>query len=234
MTTTTSGPVGARAGGAPLNNIHVVDYCTDRVDAILALRAFQRSSLQAIAATKTVDAASCRGSQQSTELDTLVTKKRQRDFGNRCERRRTTSIVKYRIPTYRKLQAAAMRAQGTAFRHKRIKMGEDTVRVRKHRRRPRDLLDIHRFRPQMELGGGWPNDIWLETHIWHSKRMKMGQLWGHRLGLHHAGRGMRFLRKAVKESCVVHDMSYYHEFMVEAATPDHLFHFLSRFMVSFG
>lgn len=67
--------------------------------------------------------------------------------------------------------------------------------------------------------------IWLETHIWHTKRMKMETLWGYRLvrlapgyesqsltscqALHPTEKAFRSSHRASKFGCILHDASYH-------------------------
>lgn len=50
---------------------------------------------------------------------------------------------------------------------------------------------------------------WLETHVWHAKRMKMETLWGHRIALTPTLKSHRPAFRAARRSCIVHDASYY-------------------------
>ena len=52
------------------------------------------------------------------------------------------------------------------------------------------------------------NYRWLETHLWHSKRMTIQTLWGYRMPMYHNGRGLRALRGILKSHCIIHDSSY--------------------------
>ncbi|KIM28940.1 hypothetical protein M408DRAFT_8384 [Serendipita vermifera MAFF 305830] len=49
---------------------------------------------------------------------------------------------------------------------------------------------------------------WLETHIWHAKRMKMIETWGYRLALHPTEKSFRPSHRAVLHGCILHDSSY--------------------------
>ncbi|KJE94664.1 hypothetical protein CAOG_05277 [Capsaspora owczarzaki ATCC 30864] len=58
---------------------------------------------------------------------------------------------------------------------------------------------------------------WLETHVWHAKRMKMADQWGFRLALRSAQRGMRATHRATLHSVTAHDASYHG--IIELAGP---------------
>lgn len=71
---------------------------------------------------------------------------------------------------------------------------------RKHRRRPRYLMEDHTLR-QKEFQ-------WLETHIWHAKRFKMSKVWGFHIAKHPRDRSGRAAYKALKRSSILYDCSY--------------------------
>lgn len=50
---------------------------------------------------------------------------------------------------------------------------------------------------------------WLETHIWHAKRMKMTELWGYKLALYPNDKGIRAMYRFVMNDCGLYDSSYY-------------------------
>ncbi|KAI5481336.1 ribonuclease P/MRP protein subunit POP1 [Pseudohyphozyma bogoriensis] len=53
------------------------------------------------------------------------------------------------------------------------------------------------------------NKIWLETHIWHAKRMHMTEIWGHRLALKPTEKAFRSSHRASHHGCMIHDASYF-------------------------
>ncbi|OAD72210.1 hypothetical protein PHYBLDRAFT_147182 [Phycomyces blakesleeanus NRRL 1555(-)] len=52
------------------------------------------------------------------------------------------------------------------------------------------------------------NKKWLETHMWHVKRMKMVNIWGHRLASHPNMKSSRIFYRAFTQAAVIHDASY--------------------------
>lgn len=50
--------------------------------------------------------------------------------------------------------------------------------------------------------------LWLETHVWHAKRMKMCEKWGFKLALHPNEKNIRSIYRASKHECVLYDASY--------------------------
>ncbi|KAG0297060.1 hypothetical protein BGZ98_000715 [Dissophora globulifera] len=50
---------------------------------------------------------------------------------------------------------------------------------------------------------------WLETHIWHAKRMKMVEAWGYKLAEHSNEHGIKSAYKSSHHQCIVQDSSYF-------------------------
>ena len=71
---------------------------------------------------------------------------------------------------------------------------------RRKRRRPVNMLAQHAHRQSKHH--------WLETHIWHAKRMHMINAWGYRLPRTTTDKGWRALYKAGLHLCTVCDVSY--------------------------
>ncbi|KAF8938323.1 hypothetical protein BGZ47_008637 [Haplosporangium gracile] len=49
---------------------------------------------------------------------------------------------------------------------------------------------------------------WLETHIWHAKRMKMLEIWGYKLAEHSNEHGIKSAYKSSHHQCIIQDSSY--------------------------
>ena len=71
---------------------------------------------------------------------------------------------------------------------------------RRKRRRPANILAQHAHRQTQHT--------WLETHLWHAKRMHMINAWGYRLPRTTTDKGWRALYKAGLHLCTVCDISY--------------------------
>ncbi|KND05052.1 ribonuclease P/MRP protein subunit POP1 [Spizellomyces punctatus DAOM BR117] len=67
---------------------------------------------------------------------------------------------------------------------------------------------------------------WLETHVWHAKRMKMVELWGCKLAEHPNDKSSRASFRAAKNQCLVHDASYFQ--VIEISGPEQLLQILLR------
>ncbi|KAF8650133.1 hypothetical protein AX16_005369 [Volvariella volvacea WC 439] len=50
--------------------------------------------------------------------------------------------------------------------------------------------------------------VWLETHLWHAKRMKMEDMWGYRLAVHPTEKAFRPSHRASVHGSIIHDASY--------------------------
>lgn len=66
---------------------------------------------------------------------------------------------------------------------------------RRYRRKPKNLMEEYTRRQR--------EHVWLETHIWHAKRMKMIDAWGYRLADHPNEKGFRAAYRAVKNNCML-------------------------------
>ena len=72
---------------------------------------------------------------------------------------------------------------------------------RAHRRRPGALAAEFAKRQQ--------HTRWLETHVWHAKRMHMTTKWGVRIADRPCEKSVRAAYRAVRSDCTIHDASYY-------------------------
>lgn len=101
-------------------------------------------------------------------------------------RRRTTAYRSFAMP---------VRAKQNPSKHqlKRRRIPFE-MRCRKHRRRPHVLYKMHdMYAEECQKGVRW-----LDTHIWHAKRMKMVRRWGFLLPERHAARGVRASTKVME------------------------------------
>eukprot|EP01028_Stygiella_incarcerata_P008914 TRINITY_DN400_c0_g2_i1.p1 TRINITY_DN400_c0_g2~~TRINITY_DN400_c0_g2_i1.p1 ORF type:complete len:747 (-),score=194.17 TRINITY_DN400_c0_g2_i1:483-2723(-) len=73
---------------------------------------------------------------------------------------------------------------------------------RKKRRRPGDLAQDHAKRSDA-------SGKWLETHIWHAKRMHMCPMWGYKLAVQNTAKGARSSYHAMRYGSTLYDASYY-------------------------
>ncbi|KAI5123460.1 hypothetical protein M0805_008830 [Coniferiporia weirii] len=60
--------------------------------------------------------------------------------------------------------------------------------------------------------------LWLETHVWHAKRMFMETMWGYRLAVTPTEKSFRPSHRASVHGCILHDASY--EAIIELKGPE--------------
>ncbi|KAG2145816.1 ribonucleases P/MRP protein subunit POP1-domain-containing protein [Suillus clintonianus] len=61
---------------------------------------------------------------------------------------------------------------------------------------------------------------WLETHIWHAKRMKMENMWGYRLAITPTEKSFRPSHRASVHGSILHDSSYHS--LIELKGPENI------------
>ncbi|KAG6444816.1 hypothetical protein O3G_MSEX003596 [Manduca sexta] len=78
---------------------------------------------------------------------------------------------------------------------------------RKHRRRPKYLLEEYNRRQK--------RNMWLETHIWHAKRFHMTECWGYRLAYAPCDKAFRACYRGSSAHCLMQDISYLTPIQIE-------------------
>ena len=114
-------------------------------------------------------------------------------------RRRAASHNVYRLPAHIRADARLQKQKsgGTA----------DSGSRRKRRRCA--------FK-QQEWASRSSKQGWLETHVWHAKRMHMQSHWGHRIAVRSASKSVKFTHRAIKRGAVVQDISFHHVIQLHA------------------
>ncbi|KAF2076723.1 hypothetical protein CYY_001980 [Polysphondylium violaceum] len=115
-------------------------------------------------------------------------------------RRRTMSHNIYRLPIYLR-KRAQREIELSAQNNKKGVWLKEKKPVRRSKRRPAYLLRNY-IRRQKKY-------VWLETHIWHAKRMNMLQLWNHKIARAVGGKAVRSTFRASAHLCTLYDCSYY-------------------------
>ncbi|KAF5389250.1 hypothetical protein D9757_003446 [Collybiopsis confluens] len=118
-------------------------------------------------------------------------------------RRRAASHNPRRVPLRLRDKA---RAEMDPVRKKAL--GRTLPKLGKKRRPPLDVKFLKRQR----------NKRWLETHIWHAKRMKMEDMWGYRLAVTPTEKAFRPSHRASIHGSILHDASY--QSLVELKGPE--------------
>ncbi|KAJ3747388.1 POP1-domain-containing protein [Lentinula detonsa] len=81
---------------------------------------------------------------------------------------------------------------------KRKALGRSMPKLGKQKRLPKEVVFMGRQRDKR----------WLETHIWHAKRMKMENMWGYRLAVTPTEKAFRPSHRASIRGSILHDASY--------------------------
>jgi len=115
-------------------------------------------------------------------------------------RRRTMSHNIYRLPIHLR-RRGQREIESSAQHNKSGALLKEKKPVRKSKRRPAYLLRNYTRRQKKY--------VWLETHIWHAKRMKMLQLWDHKIAKAVSGKAVRSTFRASSHLCTLYDCSYY-------------------------
>ncbi|KAE9347772.1 hypothetical protein PF008_g7665 [Phytophthora fragariae] len=83
------------------------------------------------------------------------------------------------------------------------KQPTDSLRCRKHERRPHKLLQDRTNVADCE------RPLWLPSHLWHAKRMTMSERYGYILAMHRADKSVSAALHAVRSKATLYDSSYY-------------------------
>lgn len=109
-------------------------------------------------------------------------------------RRRVMSHTVKRLPRrLREMHMSQLQKSGLPPKQKRPS--------RKHRRRPRNLMEEYARRRRRVK--------WLETHIWHAKRFHMVEKWGYKLADRPCDKSFRACYRATAKHCLLQDISYF-------------------------
>ncbi|KAJ3814661.1 POP1-domain-containing protein [Lentinula aff. lateritia] len=108
-------------------------------------------------------------------------------------RRRAASHNPRRVPLRLRDKA---RSEMDPMRRKVL--GRAMPKLGKERRLPKEVIFMNRQHDKR----------WLETHIWHAKRMKMENMWGYRLAVTPTEKAFRPSHRASIHGSILHDASY--------------------------
>ncbi|GAA5993403.1 hypothetical protein JCM11641_001169, partial [Rhodosporidiobolus odoratus] len=130
------------------------------------------------------------------------------------------------LPRHLRRRAASHNIRRLPTRLRNRARGEVPEGAAKPKRVTRGMVGRHR----KKVGLGWgvkkgmkkemflrrqQKKIWLETHVWHAKRMHMTEIWGHRLALTPTAKAHRASYRAAAHGCIVHDASYFQYMLLE-------------------
>lgn len=116
-------------------------------------------------------------------------------------RRRAASYNVHRLPAH---------LRGWAKKQIAMDPGNEQTRAQRRRSRKKTPTGDHDARQAKTR--------WLETHVWHAKRMHMMPLWGVRLAMHTSDKGVRFGYRSAARACTLYDASYLD--VVEVSGPE--------------
>ncbi|KZS93212.1 POP1-domain-containing protein [Sistotremastrum niveocremeum HHB9708] len=111
-------------------------------------------------------------------------------------RRRAASHDARRVPL-------RLRDKAKAEMHP-LKAGKDEGKSSKRKKKPSKSKPTHRSFLMRQI-----DKCWLETHIWHAKRMHMKNIWGYRLAESPTEKSFRPSYRAAMRDCIIHDASYF-------------------------
>jgi hypothetical protein len=222
------------------NSLHIVGYVGERLDDINFLNDFNtRLNKKEIL------------NNNENEISILTKRKENPAIYKHWERRRTGSYRRRTIPRQLKLDYGKKNIKSNLQKQKRLRLFRkqdinnktkekliipsssiDITRCRKHRRRIDFLTKIiHNM-----YDNKYNNDInnnqskWLQTHLWHRKRMTMNNLWGFCLPLYHSGRGLKTIIKSLKDNATLYDNSYIRPLELESNSLDIIRDILSLYL----
>nr|ABV48774.1 ribonucease P subunit Pop1 [Tetrahymena pyriformis] len=109
-------------------------------------------------------------------------------------RRRAMSHNRYRIPS-------RIRNRMNVQELDVIEKTQDPIRCRKHLRKPKLLMNSYIRRSK--------SDKWMETHLWHAKRMRMIKYFQYKIARTPNEKGDRACYRFANHDCTVYDRSYY-------------------------
>ncbi|GAA5859154.1 hypothetical protein JCM8547_008891, partial [Rhodosporidiobolus lusitaniae] len=118
------------------------------------------------------------------------------------------------LPRHLRRRAASHNIRRLPTRLRKRALAEVPKDAAKPKRVTRSMLGKHRMRKRPGLKAQiflkrQQKKIWLETHVWHAKRMHMTEIWGHRLAEKPTAKAFRASYRAAQHGALVHDASYY-------------------------
>ncbi|KAI9244813.1 NUC188 domain-containing protein [Phascolomyces articulosus] len=171
----------ARKIGTPAEFTNILAKDTPRVAGAIRADEFTAARIQEINAMQTAI------KNAGSALNTLTFQALPRDM-----RRRAASHKLTRLPAHLRAKAAREMENSPPAKRKTRRgkrQNKDDVVSREYLRRQKD-------------------NKWLETHIYHTKRMHMNNIWGYRLAAHPNVKSARSFYRAFQHTSIIHDASY--------------------------
>lgn len=195
-----------------VTNLHILGFLNDRIADLTKLNVLLSSFAD------------------EPEVIPLIGNPRKRKLAPVCIKRRTSSYMRYKIPSMKTMKRVRKSNSVTRL--------ESQSKCRRERRNRSILMNLHDIH-QLEAykisteGGKKATPKWLETHYWHKKRFCTRETWGYCLPQYHKARGKRFLCSAIENEAVIHDSSYIRAIQI-VGPPREIREILHQFTVSFG
>ncbi|GAA5882191.1 hypothetical protein JCM3774_005460 [Rhodotorula dairenensis] len=127
------------------------------------------------------------------------------------------------LPRHLRRRAASHNIRRLPERLRARARGEVPKDAAKPKRVTRSMLGRHRQRPGLKaemFRKRQMGKMWIETHVWHAKRMHMTEIWGHRLADRPTAKAFRASYRASQHGALVHDASYFQYFELEGPLDD--------------
>lgn len=192
-----------------MSSLHIVSYAHDRLQDLDFL-----INVKNLCDNKEKDTRSKRGIQ-------LVNGSKYNNNLRHWERRRTTSHMRYIHIGKKKRKIDS----GSNINNDSSSNNNNIV-CKRYRRRASNLsLILH------SGNDGNDNVKWLQSHLWLRKRMKMENIWGYCLPMHHSGRSMKSaINFTDNGSCVLFDNSFMCPIQISCINVDEIVQFIMNYI----
>ncbi|BGP27943.1 ribonuclease P/MRP protein subunit [Rhodotorula toruloides] len=127
------------------------------------------------------------------------------------------------LPRHLRRRAASHNIRRLPLRLRDRAKAEVPKDAAKPKRVSRSMLGRHRQKPGIKAAlfrQRQQSKLWLETHVWHAKRMHMTEIWGHRLAETPTAKAFRSSYRASHHGALVHDASYCQYFQLDGPFAD--------------
>ncbi|MES1920804.1 Ribonucleases P/MRP protein subunit pop1, variant 2 [Bonamia ostreae] len=102
---------------------------------------------------------------------------------------------------------------------------KDMKKIKRRKKRKRVTSSALKIRRNLNKQN---NAIWMETHLWHAKRMHMATLWGYKIPISPTAKSDKFLQKASCNDVAIYDFSYKICYQINLSENPQIFVFLKN------
>ncbi|KAI0763628.1 POP1-domain-containing protein [Trametes elegans] len=124
-------------------------------------------------------------------------------------RSNSTQRAWQQLPRHLRRRAASHDVRRVPLRLRDKARAEMDVPQRKKSDKQSEKGKLRRSERTAKLLGRQQDKTWLETHVWHAKRMHMDNLWGYRLAITPTEKSFRPSHRASVHGSILHDASYF-------------------------